>query len=106
MDNGIDRQANVSGVVDDDRCVACADAQSRFTGGVSCLDHAGTTGCQDGVRFTHDLIGQLQVWNVNPADDVFRCTCCHRCFIDHLCRGNGGFLGTRMWADDDSVSCL
>ena len=106
VNDRIDSELDIGAVVDDDRGVSRADAQRRFAGGVSRLDHAGAAGGQDGVRLLHDLVGQLQAWRIDPADDIFRRARRYRCLIDHLRRRDGGSLCTRVGTDDDGVAGL
>ena len=106
VDNGVNCHLNISSFINDNWCIAGTNAQSRFAGGVCCLNHARTTGCEDGIGFTHNLIGQFQAWNIDPADNVFRCTCRYCCFINNFRCCNRRSLCTWMWADDDSISGL
>ena len=60
MDDGVDCHTNICGAVDDNRRIACANAQSRLAAGVSRLDHARTACGKDGVGAFHQLVCQLQ----------------------------------------------
>ena len=104
VDDRVDSQQDVCGVVDDSGRVSGANAQSRLAGGVSRLDHAGTTGGKDDVGFFHNQVGEIKRRNVDPADDSLRSTCRHSGFQYDLCRRNGGFLCSWVRADDDTVS--
>ena len=106
MDDGADCHLDICGIINDNRSVACAYAQCRFTGGVSCVYHARTTGCQDGIGILHDFLGQIQRWNIDPADDIFRCASLYCCVQNDLCCCDSALFCTWMWGNDDGVSGL
>ena len=106
MDDGVDCQLQISGIVDDGGSVAGADADGGLTGGIRCLHHTGAAGGQDDVRFLHDQIAQLQRGSVNPADDALGRACFHSGFQDDLCGFNGALLCPGMGADDHAVAGL
>ena len=88
------------------RHVARANAQCRFTGRVSCVYHARTAGCQDGIGILHDFLGQIQRWNIDPANDIFRCASLYCCVQNDLCCCDGALFCTWMWGNDDRISGL
>ena len=106
MDDGVDGQQNVCGVVDDGGGVTGTNAQSGLAGGVSGLDHAGATGGQDDVGLLHDGVGHLQGGNVDPVDDAGGSACGNGGVQNQLRGGDGGVLGTGVRADDDGITRL
>ena len=106
MDDGVDSQHHIGGVVDDGGGVAGAHAQSGSTGGVSSLHHAGATGGQDDVGLGHQGVGQLQVGNVDPADQALGSASLHSGLQNDFRSRDGALLGTGMGADDDAVAGL
>ena len=54
MNNGVDCQLDVSRAVDDDRCIARADAEGRLAGRVCRANHARAARSEDAVGILHD----------------------------------------------------
>ena len=106
VDDGVDGELDVRGIVDDDRGVAGADAECGLTGGVSSLDHARATGCENDVDVAHDHVGQLDGRLVDPADDALRSTGLDSCVENELGGGDGALGGCRVRGDDDGVTGL
>ena len=106
VNDGVDGQAHVSGVVDDDGGVAGADAQGGLARGVGGLDHAGTTGGQDDVGGAHELVGQLQRRRGDPVDDALGRAGLDGGVKHELGRGDGAVLGARVGRDQDRVARL
>ena len=106
MNDGVYCVNDISGGVDDSRCVTCANADSRSTRGVSSLNHSRTAGCENDVNFLHQEVCQIQGRNVNPGDDAVRSASLYSCLVNDLCSFNGALLCTGVRADDDTVSCL
>ena len=88
MDNGVDCQQDICGIIDDSRGVACTNAYGRFSAGVCGLYHTGTAGCKNEVNLLHDEVGHIEVGNVNPAYNAFGCARLYRRFVNYLRRGN------------------
>ena len=106
VDDGVDSQHHIGGVVDDGRGVAGANAQGGRAGGVGSLHHAGAAGGQDDVSLGHQGVGQLQVRNVNPTNDALGSASLHSGLQNDFCSRDGALLGTGMGADDDAVTGL
>ena len=106
VNDGVDGQLDVGGVVDDDGGVACADAQGGLAGAVGGLDHARATGGQDDVNVGHDLAGQVDGGNVDPADDLLRGACLDGSLEHELGRGDGALGSSGVRGDDDGVAGL
>ena len=106
MNNGVDRKNNISRSINDCRGIACANTESRFAGRISGFYHARTAGCKDNVGFLHQGIGKLQRRNIHPADNALWCACGNSSFQYNLSGSNGAFLCTRVWADNNSVTCF
>ena len=106
VDDGVNSHHNIGGVVDDSGGVTGANAQSRLTGRISSLHHAGATGGQDDVSASHNLVGQFQRGHVDPCDDVLGSAGCNSSVQNNLSSSDGALLGTGMGADDDTVAGL
>ena len=106
MDNGVNCKTDICTVINDGRCISRSNTNSRFTGGVSCLNHSRTTGCKDDIGVLHNHVGQLKARDIDPSDDSFRCTSGNSCIQNNFRCFNGRLLGTRMRADDDCVTCF
>src|SRR5699024_929682 len=83
-----------------------AHAQGGRAGGVGSLHHAGAAGGQDDVSLSHQGVGQLQVRNVNPANDALGSAGLHSGLQHNLGSRDGALLGAGMGADDDTVAGL
>ena len=106
VNDGVDRQKDVGGVVDDGGGVARADAESRGAGGVGGVDHAGAAGGEDDVRLLHEKTGHLTGRGADPADDVLGRASGDSCLQDDLGSLDGAALGAVVGADDDAVAGL
>ena len=106
VDDGVDGQQNICGLVDNGRRVTRADAQRRGTGGVRRVDHTRSAGGENDVRFLHQQSRHVTGGHVDPADDVFGGTGRHRGFEDDLCRLHRAGFRPVMRADDNAVAGL
>lgn len=98
------RLADIRRGIDHCRGVAGANAQRRFAAGICCTHHSRTAGCQNDVSLLHQRVGHFQRRNVDPADDILRCTCLHGCIQHDLRRSDGAFLCTGMGRNDNGIS--
>ena len=106
VDDGIDSQQDVCGLVDNGRRVSRADTQCRGTGGVCRVDHARSAGGENDVRLLHQQSRHVTGGHVDPADDVFGSAGSHRSFEDDLCRLHRAGFRPVMRADDNAVAGL
>ena len=104
VNDRVDRQKDVSALVDDRGSVAGAYAQSGFAAGVSSLYHSGTACSENAVGLLHKHICQLKRGNVDPADDSLGSARGNSRLQNELRRGDGALFCAGMRADDDSVS--
>ena len=104
VDDGVNCKTDICAVINNGRCISGSYTNSRFTGGVSCFDHSGTTGGKDDICVLHYHVGKVKAWDIDPSDDSFRRTCGNSCFQNNFCSFNSGFLSTRMRADDDRIT--
>ncbi len=106
VDDGVDCELHVGGVIDHDGGVAGTDAQGGLAGGISGLDHARATGGQDDVNVGHDLAGQIDGGNVDPADDLLGGASLDGGLEHKLGCGDGALGGSGVRGDDDGVAGL
>ena len=106
VDNGVNCKTDICTVINDGRCISRSNTNSRFTGGVSCLNHSRTTSCKDDISVLHYHVGKVKARDIDPSDDSFRCTCSNSSFQNNFCCFDCRFLSTRMRADDDRVTCF
>ena len=106
VDDGVDGELDVRGIVDDDRGVTGANAQGGLARGVGGLDHTRATGGENDVDVAHDHVGQLDGRLVDPADDALRSTGLDSCVENELGGGDGALGGCRVRGDDDGVTGL
>ena len=106
MDNGVHRQLNICGIINNGGGVTGANAQGRLAAGVRGLYHTGAAGCQNGVCLFHQQVGHIQGRCVNPADDPLRRAGCHSSVQHDLGRSSGALLGPGMGRDDNAVAGL
>ena len=106
MDDGVDGDLHVGGVVDDDGRVTGAHAQGGLAAGVGRLHHARATGGQDDVDVAHHNVGELDGGNVHPADDLLGGAGLDGGLEHQLGRGDGAPRGRGVRGDDDGVAGL
>ena len=106
VDDGVDGEQHVGGVVDDDRGVTGANAQGGLARGVCSLDHARAAGGEDDVDVAHDHVGQLDGGDIDPADDALGGTGLDGGVKYELGGGDGALGGSRVRGDDDGVAGL
>ena len=106
VDDRVDGELDVGRLVDHDGGVAGADAEGGLAGGVSGLDHAGTAGGEDDVDVAHELVGELERGDVDPADDALGGAGLDGGVEDDLGGGDGALGGSRVRGDDDRVAGL
>ena len=106
VDDGVDGEQHVGGVVDDDRGVTGANAQGGLARGVGGLDHARATGGEDDVDVAHDHVGQLDGGDIDPADDALGGAGLDGGVKHELGGGDGALGGSRVRGDDDGVAGL
>ena len=106
VDNRVDSEKHIRGVVNDRGGVARADAECRLAAGISSLHHAGAAGRENDVRFLHQEVGHFQAGHINPGDNALGCARFNRSFQHDLCSRDGGLLCSRVRADDDAVARL
>ena len=106
VDDGGYCQQNVGGFVNHSGGVARAHTQGGLTGRISGFYHAGTAGGQDNIGLLHELVGQLQTGNIDPADNTLGSACGHGGLQYYFGGGNGAAFGPGVRADDDAVAGL
>ena len=106
MDDRVNCEKNVCGIVDDCGSVTCTNTESGLAAGVSSLNHSGATGCEDDISLFHNRVGHFKRRNVDPVDDSLGSTCCNCCFENELSSRDGGVLCSGVRADDDCVTSL
>ena len=106
VDDGVYCKTDIGSIINDNRCVSGSNTKCRFSGGICCLNHSRTACCKDDVCFFHYHVGKFQTRYVDPSDDAFRCACFHCCFKHNFGSFDSASFCTRMWADDDCISCL
>ena len=104
MDDGVDRDGDVSRLVDDGGGVARADAEGGFARGVSAAHHAGAAGGEDDVCRLHQGGRHVEGRDVDPADDAFGSARLDSRFEHDLRRGDGAALCAGVRRDDDAVA--
>ena len=106
VDDRVDGELDVGGVVDDGGVVARADAQGGLAGGVRGVDHARATGGEDDVGGAHELGGHVEGRDVDPVDDALG-GAGGLGGLAHDAGGLGGALaGARVRGDEDRVAGL
>ena len=106
MDDGVDGELDIGGVVENDRGVAGADAQGGLARRICSLDHAGAAGGQDDVDIAHDHVGEVDGGNIDPADDLLGSAGLDGGVEDELGCGDGALRCSGVRADDDGVAGL
>ena len=104
VDDGVHRQQNIGGIIDNCRGISCAYTYCRFSAGVCGFYHSRASCCQDDIRFLHNQVRHIQAWHINPADNFFRRSGCHCCFQYNFGCCYGAFLCTGVGANDDTVT--
>ena len=97
---------DICGIVDYCGGVARADAESRFAGGICCLDHSGTTGGKYYICLLHEEIRHIKARNIDPVDDAFGSAGFYRGIKNGLSGGYCTLLCSRVRADDYRVTGL
>nr|WP_241967328.1 hypothetical protein [Salmonella enterica] len=99
---------DIRGFINDNRGVACAYADSRFTGAVCCFNHAWTTCRKDqvNIRVVHQRIRQFYGRLIDPANQIFRRAGSDSRLQNDVCRFVGCFFSARMRRKDDGVTGL
>ena len=99
---------DVDVLVDVCRSVARADAQGRLAGGVCGLDHARTTGGEDGgdTIMLHQGASGLDGRMLDPLNTVLRSACCDSGIANDLGGRDGAVLCARVEAEDDRAAGL
>ena len=90
------------------RSIARADAQGRLAGGVCGLDHARTTGGEDGgdTIMLHQGASGLDGRMLDPLNTVLRSACCDSGIANDLGGRDGAVLCARVEAEDDRAAGL
>ena len=106
VDDGVDSELDVRGVIDDNGGVASADAQGGLAGAVGSLDHARAAGREDDIVIAHNHISKVDGGNVDPADDLLGCASLDGSIQNQLGSGDSALSSCGMRADNDRVASL